>query len=256
MKWLVNSPDSIGFAGGINEKNKKILHFSCSQLIVRSWGKMNAAEMRQAKNNIAEWRNILSRWLEVIEYTDLENTGMDVEQDDLLECFSVSPIKSKKARRIKNRVPTSIKMTINITAAVQKLTLKKALKLSATDLYPAGYYLLLISALKYLNQKQFRQCILDSATAFEMALIQLLDLRLNKITPMQKTLIEKKYQGLTNLATALRKLGENLPPENDIRIKIAEPRNKAIHQGVEVTKSQAVDALGFVKSFIYSKFPY
>jgi len=96
---------------------------------------------------------------------------------------------------------------------------------------------------------------LDAATAFEMALIQMLDTRLSHLSPDEKKLIEDKYRQIVGISDGLRKLGCNVPSNADIKQRLAEPRNAAIHKGKVVSKIEAQEALQFAKDFIYSKFP-
>ncbi|WP_432973515.1 hypothetical protein [Dactylosporangium sp. CA-233914] len=258
MKWLIRESDrdSFGRANSWNDNSQEVRNFTCNQFVVRSRGRMTAAEARVAKKHLVSWRESFAKWFEVLEYEDLTNDGSKVRQAESLESFFIPADKSKTERRIKSvieRQPVAI--TVVLTDGVPRASLKRVLRLSASGLYPPGYYAQLISALKYFNREEYRQSILDSATAFETSLIKLLDDRLATAAAGQRKLIEDKYGQIVNLSIALRALGEALPPQNDIQTKIAQPRNRAIHQGVEPSESQAKDALLFAKSFIYSKFP-
>jgi len=257
MNWLIreSGQDSFGQESSRNDNNQEILTFGCNQFVVRSRGRVSAAEARLAKKNLVSWRECLTKWVEALEYTDLTNDGSTVLQADTLEAFFI-PQDKKNARRVRSaaeRQPVTI--TIMLGGSIAKARLKHALRLCSSGVYPPGYYVQLIGALKHLNREEYRQSILDSATAFETALIKLLDDRLATAPAGQKKLIEDRYGQILNLAKALRALGEGLPAQNDIQTKICEPRNRAIHQGIEPTEGQAIGALSFAKGFIYSKFP-
>lgn len=112
----------------------------------------------------------------------------------------------------------------------------------------------MISALRLYNSDEYRQSLFDSATAVEISLTALLDMRLDKAEKGVRKLILDKYagKGISSLLIALKELGVDIK-DGDIRAKIATPRNHAIHKGVEVSSEQAKDALDVAKEFIYSQ---
>jgi hypothetical protein len=256
LNWLRRDDEDhmFGHEHHRDDKNRTVLRFACNQLIVRSRGQVTAAEARKAKARLVLWRDVFAKWWEVVGYDDLERSSSRVEQADSLECYFVYRAKDKKPRPIKSSKENSVSMTLSTSAGIDKKKLQRILKYSADGKYAPGYYVQLIDALKHYNQEKYRQSILDSATATEMALTQLLDNRLIAARPQQRRLIFDKYRQISGLTAGLKVLGETLPA--DIEAKIGTPRNRAIHKGAEVTHDQAKEALQLARTFIYAKLPF
>ena len=251
MDWLKSAQHKNTFGSEYHRdpKNELVLQFSSNHLVVRSRGAVSPELARKAKSDLLLWRDLFAKWSEVMRYEDLEHNDTQVQQIDSLRSYFVPSQKNKEARRIKNRKENHISIIANMTTGIEIKQLKTILKRASVGQYPPGYYMLLISALKHYNQKKYRQSILDSATAIEMTLTQLLDNKLVTITAQQRKLIFDKYRQISGLTSALKALGVTLPP--DIGIKIGTPRNQAIHKGLEVTEAQAREALQVARAFIY-----
>lgn len=238
-----------------NPQTKTVLGFNANRLIVRSRGPITSAQAQEAKKVLPTWRNLFADWLEATEYTDMTYNGVTVEQPDNIQAYFIPKDKPKTSRRLKSGNPLNYVISTNIQNGIEKKSLMRALKLASTGQSPPGYYQQITSALKYFHNNDYRQCVLDAATAFEMAMTQILDTRLKELTPIQRKLIEDKYVQIVGLSDSLRKLGVLMPTKADIQTKIAEPRNSAIHRGKTITKVVAQDALSFVKDFIYTQLP-
>lgn len=258
LNWLAGKRiegDTYGSAFSYNLKTKTVLKFSCNKLIVRSSGHITAAQARKAKKELQAWKSLFANWLEASEYADLEYGGITVDQADNIQAYYIPKAKPKSSRRIKSKNQSASEISVVIHDGFNLVLLSKALKLTSKGQAPFGYYQQVISALKYFHKGEYRQSVLDASTAFEMALIQMLDTRLSNLNPDEKRLIEDKYRQIVGLSDGLRKLGANVPGNADIMQKLAEPRNSAIHRGKVVSKVEAQEALQFVKAFIYSRFP-
>jgi hypothetical protein len=258
LNWLETKRvegDNYGSEYYHNPKTKTVLKFSCNRLIIRSKFPITAAQARKAKKELPAWKQLFGDWLEASEYTDLEDDGVKVEQTDNIQAYYLPTAKPKTSRRIKSKDQPVSSITVSMHNGFTAPSLDKALQLTSTGQTPPGYYQQIVSALKYFHKKEYRQCVLDAATAFEMALIQMLDTRLSHLSSDEKKLIEDKYRQIVGLSDGLRKLGCEVPSDADIRQKLAEPRNSAIHKGKIVSKNEAQEALQFAKDFIYSNFP-
>jgi hypothetical protein len=256
LPWLLRDDEDHVFGQELyrDDVNETVLGFACNHLIIRSRGQVTANEARKAKASLELWRDVFAKWWEVIGYDDLERSSISVEQHDSLECYFIDPVKGKKVRRIKSSKENSASIIFSLPAGIDRRRLQRVLKYSADGKYPPGYYIQLIDALKHYNQEKYRQSILDSATATEMALTQLLDNRLAAATPQQRRLIFDRYKQISGLIVGLKGLGETLPAGLDA--KIGTPRNRAIHKGTEVTRDQAKEALELARTFLYAKLPF
>jgi hypothetical protein len=257
LNWIKDKlqGDNYGTEYSHNPVDKKVLKFSASRLVIQSRGPVNRAQARKAKNDLPVWSELFVSWLEALQYTDLSNSGIRVTQENDLQAYFI-PLSDKRTnRRIKKRKQPASNIAVTLFDGFAKSDLQKALHIASKSIFSPGYYQQIISALRYFNSDNYRQCLLDTATAFEMAMIDLLDDRLKGITVAQKALIGDKYQQIIGLSDALRKLGVSVPTQHDIQTKVAEPRNAAVHRGVIVTRDEANIALVFVKDFIYSSLP-
>lgn len=254
LAWLTGKSDDhiFGREHSRDPKNKKVLRFTCNQLIVRSSGLATADIARKAKTDLLLWRDIFAKWWEVIGYDDLEGSNTYVEQKDSLECYFIYAHNSRKTRRIKSKGENRISIVATMANGFNLTHVKRALKYAAHGKEPPGHYVLLIDALKHYNQKKYRQSILDSATAIEMALTLLLESRLANHSSLQRKLIFDKYKQIGGLTSALKQLGHAIP--SDIGTKIGTPRNQAIHKGREIKKEEAREALEVARTFIYGNF--
>lgn len=258
LNWLETKQtegDSYGSEYSYNPTTKTVLKFSCNKLIIRSKLPITAAQARKAKRELPVWKQLFGDWFETSEYTDLEDGGVRVEQADNIQAYYLPTAKPKTSRRIKSKDQSGSSITVSMHDGFTTSSLDRALKLTSNGQTPPGYYQQIVSALKYFHKEEYRQCVLDAATAFEMALIQMLDARLSHLSVEEKKLIEDKYRQIVGLSDGLRKLGYDVPSNADIRQKLAEPRNSAIHKGKIVSSIEALEALQFAKGFIYSRFP-
>lgn len=230
-----------------------VTKFSVSRLIVRSSKPVTSAVARKAKHDLAEWRDLFIVWLEALEYRDLENSSLDVDQRKYIDAYSVASGKASRVRRIKRKNENSATIRISIISSINPKMFRKALRQANLRKYPPDYYKLLIKGLKYFNEGQYRQSLFDTATATEMTLAQLLDDMLTIRVPRHKKRLMKDYWQLKGLILGLTTLGLTINP--DIAAKIGTPRNKAIHAGEEVSKTQAQEALKTAKAFILTTFP-
>jgi hypothetical protein len=256
MDWIKNrhNPlDGKSYGSETYRNDKEVYRFVCNQIIVRSKTEVTARHARGIKQALPEWQNMFIEWLEVLEYTDLEYGGVEVTQQTEIESFYVR--KYKKARQIREKDPQYITFVGSYSEGMKAVQLQKALYRSEHGKRPPAYYTMLIDALKHLHQHRYRQSVLDTATALEMCFTELLEKELSSLEARQRELITSKHEGVVKLHEALKKLGVTLPSQNDMIQKVAKPRNDAVHRGIEISHSQAKDALEFVRSFIYTRLP-
>lgn len=107
-----------------------------------------------------------------------------------------------------------------------------------------GYYL---NAIRNYEKRQYRNCILDCATAAEMVVTYRLEenCKKNKITGYKNTI--KNYKGLESSFDALVFFNDR--PDIDIS-KITTPRNNAIHSGKKIEEVEAQECLKTTKKLL------
>jgi hypothetical protein len=250
--WFKTTGDRRPYGrAGLDIKTQEIHRFSCSQVVIRSKYRLTQKEATAAKNDLIIWKNMFIGWLGVLSFQDYTESDLKVDQEEDLEAYIVNlPGNNTKPVVEKTERGADIIFTGRLPSILTAEDIKKAAGRCSLDLFPSDMHLRLINSLKLYNQDEFRQSLLDSATATEMALTTLLDLRLKDVETDVRLLIAKKYTQIGNLLEALGDLGVNLAFK-DIYKKIAEPRNKAIHKGAIVDKIQAEDALKVAKNLVY-----
>jgi hypothetical protein len=234
-------------------RDNRVIQFSVSSLIIRSSKPMSSSDALKSKENLIIWRDLMSSWLEVLHYHDLETKNFFVEQERSVEAYIISSGKKKSVRRVKNRKEIGSTIHVSSTSSLELKVFRKALKKTESGMVPPDYYIMLISGLKHLNKRMYRQAIFDVSTATEIALTELLDLRLSNINPLNKKSILSDTKQLNNLVRALRTTGEII--SMDLQGKIGTPRNKAIHKGMDISESQAREAILTARMFIETKLP-
>jgi len=255
LKWIdpnqVNKPHDYISVGRYNNHTGQVKEFSAKCLIVQSRTRISAMAARKSKQDLLEWRDKLALWIEACDFRDLNDRGIYQESQLAIDSYFVS--KDHKPRLIKCRRNPITKIHVSHSKPTSASVFRMALKYAATSDIPPNYYTMLTQGLKYLNKRQYRQSVFDVATATEMALTELLDRKMTLVNPRRKKYIMKETSQLSGLSKALETAGENI--NLDIQSKIGSIRNKAIHQGQEVTRQQAQDAYSVAKRFIAAKLP-
>lgn len=258
LNWIIdNKSDDVSFGrvDSYDTFTKTVLGYSCNHFIIRSKSPMTSTQARKAKNDLLVWKSLFTQWFEICQYTDLVNSGSCVSQAEELQAYYIPLAKPNTNRRITSKRQVIIVTGVKMHNGFNNATLVKSLKLAEGDLSPPGHYQQLINALRCYNNENYRQCVLDAATAIEMAMTQMLDHKIISLKPIERKLIQNKYKQIMGLSNCLGQLGILMPSQNDIQTKISGPRNQTIHRGTVITKDIANEALQFVKSFIYSQLP-
>lgn len=259
LNWIEGGGrDSVKYGGASRwNEDGRVIQFSASRFIIRSNKPLSSAEARKAKQNLEDWPELLSPWVEALEYHDLEGSSMHVEQEKEVEAYflkqSTPQVKPKSVRRIKRKKAYRASIYLTSRKPLDPKGFREALRQADKGIPPPDYYNLLLMGLKHFNENRYRQSLLDTATAVELALAQMLDDRLTVTAPQHKNKLMKQYRQLSGLTLGLTTLGENILP--DLKAKIGKPRNQAIHAGAEVTETQAREALQVAKTFIYVRLP-
>jgi hypothetical protein len=256
LNWIKknNSEEkSFGYATSWNDQTNKVDSFYLNSLIIRSRNIITLEEAHKIRLALTSWKNLFMSWLEVITYHDLENMDLFIQDTHPPRAYLIDgseeipqPIKNDNEKII---------MIITAKELPQSDDIKKALKYTSEKVELPIYLIQLLNGLKHYHKEQYRESLLDTSTAFEIAQAELLRLRLKDLSLAQRKLIENKYNNISTLRYALKELGvKNVPSEAEVHTKIATPRNKAIHNAQKVSREDAMNALLLGKKFIYEHF--
>jgi hypothetical protein len=100
-----------------------------------------------------------------------------------------------------------------------------------------------------LKDGDFRRSVLDSSTAAEIAMTKLLDHALANSSAAAASLVRQKWRQIYGLSQALREFGVTLPTDIS-NTGMAEPRNKAVHEGMQPTKEQTSRCLEIAREVV------
>jgi hypothetical protein len=97
-------------------------------------------------------------------------------------------------------------------------------------------------------QSNYRTAVLEASTAAELALRQLLDLRLNGVDRRVAEAMSNGSREVGRLVDLLQSLGVGLPSR--FKERLLHVRNRAIHRGEEPTRNQATDVVNLVRELV------
>lgn len=99
-----------------------------------------------------------------------------------------------------------------------------------------------------LSQSNYRTSVLEASTAAELALRQLLDLRLDGVEQGVAEAMLNGAREMGRLVDLLQRLDVGLPPR--VRERLLHVRNRAIHRGEDPTRDQAADVMTLVGELV------
>jgi hypothetical protein len=100
-----------------------------------------------------------------------------------------------------------------------------------------------------LKRSEWRRSVLDAGTACEVAIATLVQRELaRQSTPSLATYVLKKARGITELARLAQSMGVQLP--TSLRTTLADPRNRAAHEGALLSQAEAKAAIGVAEHIV------
>lgn len=249
LNWVERDGLSMSY-GRVNEaKNGKIQAFCCNKIVISSQEKIGHKNANEISKKLTTWKKTFLFWIEVIMRVDLEQPSLNVDCKNFAESYFIKADDTIALNKNKQKI------NIIISKTITESDLEKSLLLSKNLTPPPTYYLFLLSSRKHFNQKEYRQSVLDAATAFEIALTEMLDRKLSQNTILERELLNAKCRQISGLHDCLTKLDIEMPNWNEIKKNLTSSRNNCIHQGKEITLDDAKSALEFSTKFIYSSLP-
>jgi HEPN domain-containing protein len=231
--------------------NGEIIEFRATRLAILSKGKVTEAEALKLLHAIDGWLDLLTLWIEVVTSIDLHHDGIEVEDHGASAIIWLK--KGRKGKNLRCRHPVSMTITSIKTLNISPLQWRKILMKASQGVLPPEPYIFLKDARRALNEKRYRRSVLDSATAAEVALTKLRDEALVHTQSPIAAYVQDKAQQISGLVEFNRRDGRALPKR--IQQEIAEPRNKAIHEGREPDAETARLALKKGEEVVAHAFP-
>ena len=174
LNWIKknNSEEkSFGYATSWNDQTNKVDSFYLNSLIIRSRNIITLEEAHKIRLALTSWKNLFMSWLEVITYHDLENMDLFIQDTHPPRAYLIDgseeipqPIKNDNEKII---------MIITAKELPQSDDIKKALKYTSEKVELPIYLIQLLNGLKHYHKEQYRESLLDTSTAFEIAQAEL-----------------------------------------------------------------------------------
>ena len=201
------------------------------------------------------WMNLLADWIEVLQQTYLKRSEFPVEAmfptgSKLLVLY----VDGRPRRRLSRDSPIGARVGI----AHKEMSLAKwhlAVRLAEASREPPTEYAFLRDARGSLRSGSGRRAVLDAATAAEISVAKLLDAQTASAgEPIRKAIRDAN----NNLGRATRTLRQTfgMTLRKDIQSGLAEPRNDAIHAGVEPSRDVAKLAIEIAAELVERATPY
>ncbi len=225
---------------------------SATRLLVIPKGRLTLREARSLHSAAESWVQALETWIDVVIRTDLRQERIKEDKWGHRAYVWIDRRKGGgellKGRHI---------LTFNfeeLSLAISPWQWGKLLNAASSGAKPPEAHLFLRDARRELGAMRYRRSVLDAATAAEIALTKLRDDVLFDSDPTVGEYVREKAQQIGRLVDFLNKQGRKLPDR--IQQEIAEPRNKAIHEGREPDEETATKALVKAEEVLDLAFPW
>lgn len=207
----------------------------------------NSQEIKELYEQIDNW---VIDFLSIIKLKKdiIATKGCIKYKSDCLELFVIN-----NNNAIRSNANSAIITFTQITQTISNGCVNSAIDIINKGISIPEEYKYYLRAVKYYENKQYRYCVLECATAAEKVITNRIieNCERNCIKGYKHTL--RKYNGLESKYGVLIFFDDN--PQLDIK-KIAKPRNNAIHNGKDISVSDAKECLHITKKLLdkYKKF--
>lgn len=255
MDWPQNLRGWANFGSDYHRTATEVLAFLCDHLVVRTQNEVAAIQAAEISESLLGWQELFVDWYEAMNLVNLASRNSGGVQagrsviGHLTKGDAHSRVRKNDTRIINVVVPMN-----DDAAGVDDL--RAALDKASSGAPPPLAYLFLMHSLKYLDDERYRQSVLDSATALELALTEIVHQILGGPGATNAKKFFKKYRMLGGLYSGvLTDLHIGLPPMNAMIAAVSEPRNDALHEGKAVSNTEASTAYDFVRQILVEHLP-
>lgn len=207
----------------------------------------------QIRDHHATWWSVLADWIGVVSDQDLIELGKQNRRSlGLFSMWTVYPEAGEESGFNSLRMP---ELRPYVGKPLTNAQLNRCMALAGGATRPPEAWLMLRDARSLLNTGEYRRAVLDAGTAAEIALTAKLDAHLtaNTSADIAEALMDK-YKMLGALADLAKKLKIAAPLER-FRPQVIEPRNRAVHDGKEMTEDVAAVAVATTLDLLHAIHP-
>jgi hypothetical protein len=229
-----------------------IKKFAATGLIIASVAKVSDKEVQAVLHALEAWRSTLEIWVDVVMATDTAQPDTEVIQhgQDLV----MLSVKDGHSEHVICEHGARIIAMLGDPLPLSKGQWEQLLRKASEGSQPPQSHLFLRDARRQFNTKHFRRCVLDAATAAEIALTDLQDKKLPSIPADKKKRLKEKFTQLDGLVDSLTLMDVPIPPA--ILQDVGAPRNLAIHRGATPDQSLAASCLAKAAEVVELIYPH
>lgn len=256
MDWPQNLRGWANFGFDYHRTATEVKAFLCDHLVVRTQNEVDATRAAEIPKSLLAWQELFVDWYEALNLENLAARTSGGVQEARSSGGHLTKGNAHSRVRTNDAPTIGVVVSMNDDHAAGVNELRAALDKASLGTPPPLTYLYLMHSLKHLDSKRYRESVLDSATALELALTELAQQKLGGpgITIAKKFF--KKHRMLGNLyAGVLNNLQVQLPPITTMLAAVANPRNDAVHQGKPVSNTEASNAFNFVEQVLVGHLP-
>ncbi len=216
---------------------------------VSDFGNARAKFVRE----LEAWWSLASSWISIFTKQDSVQIGKAGTG------IRVGPIVmwcgDESGWRVNPSVETSRSLTNDQGAvSLDHATLKGCMTLTANATKPPDEWAFIRDARALVKAQQFRRAVIDAGTAAELAMTSLIDPTLTGMNLLQRERIFEKNRGLWELSNLMVERNAGTRPVR-LQQDLAEPRNKAAHDGAALNEAKANAAVAVATDLVEQLHP-
>jgi hypothetical protein len=205
-----------------------------------------------AVRELETWWAVLSSWISVFTRQDF------VEIGKTRSGIRVGPIVTwsgnKDGYRVNATIDTSLPVVSDDVEILDQRTLSGCMRLAANGTQPPDPWLFVRDARSLVNARQYRRAVLDAGTAAELAMTELIDRKLTHLNLLEREKLLEKNRGLWELSGLMVQSNAGTRPDG-LQKDLAEPRNRAAHDGAALNAAKANDAIAVASDLVEQLHP-
>lgn len=243
MDWPRNLRGWANFGSDYLRTSAEVEAFLCDHLVVRTRHEVDETQAAKISESLLIWQQLFVEWYEALNLVNLaaRNSGQVQEARSAAGHLT----KGNAYARVRTNDTPTIRVVVSMSnddaAGVHEL--RAALSKASSGTPPPLTYLYLLQSLRHLDAKQYRQSVLDAATALELALTEIAHQKLGGPGTINATKFFKDHRMLGNLYSGVsNNLQVRLPPKTTMLAAVGKPRNDAVHEGKPVSNIESTTA--------------
>lgn len=201
---------------------------------------------------LEDWWATISSWISVFtrqDFVEIGKTRSDIR---------VGPILTWSGDADRHRVNGSIERNMAVVNdqvdILDHRTLSACMALTGKGVQPPDEWLFIRDARSQITARQYRRAVIDAGTAAELAMTALIDRTLTNINFLEREKLFETHRTLLKLSNLMAERGAGTRPDR-LQQDLAEPRNKAAHEGAMLDESQAIAAVAVAVALVAQLHP-